>query len=79
MIDTIINCFDIWTDAQGVKSKGRVKNIDNISLEGIARLRELILDLAIQGKLVSQDDLDESAIALIKRISEEKKKTYRRR
>ena len=74
MIDTIINSFDIWTDAQGVKSKGRVKNIDNISLEGIARLRELILDLAIQGKLVSQDDLDESAIALIKRISEEKKR-----
>jgi type I restriction enzyme S subunit len=62
MIDSIIKGFEVWTDAQGVKSKGRVKSIDNISLEGIARLRELILDLAILGKLVSQDPNELSAI-----------------
>jgi type I restriction enzyme S subunit len=55
MIDSIIKGFEVWTDAQGVKSKGRVKSIDNISLEGITRLRGIILELAIQGKLTSQN------------------------
>lgn len=68
MIDSIINGFDVWTDAQGVKSKGRVKSIDNISLEGLARLRELILELAIQGKLVSQNQNDTPSIELLKVI-----------
>lgn len=68
MIDSIINGFDIWTDAQGVKSRGRVKSIDNISLEGIARLREVILDLAIRGKLVSQIEKDEPASSILESI-----------
>jgi len=74
MLDSIIKSFDIWTDAQGIKSKGRVKSIDNISLGGIIRLRELILDLAVQGKLVTQDDSDEPATDLLQRISEEKER-----
>lgn len=74
MVDTIINSFDIWTDAQGLKSKGRVKSIDNISLDGINRLRELILNLAIRGKLVLQNPDDESAGKLIKRIRKQKNK-----
>ncbi|MHA4812615.1 restriction endonuclease subunit S [Flavitalea flava] len=74
MIDTIIQSFDIWTDAQGVKSKGRVKSIDNISLEGIARLRGLILDLAIRGKLITQDLNDEPTSELIRKIEKEKDK-----
>ena len=69
MIDSIINSFDIWTDAQGLKSKGRVKSIENISLEGIAALRELILELAVRGKLVAQDSNDEPANLLIKKIA----------
>jgi type I restriction enzyme S subunit len=72
MIDSIIKGFDVWTDAQGVKSKGRVKSIDNISLEGIARLRELILDFAIRGKLVQQDENDEPSKILIGKSNEEK-------
>lgn len=72
MMETIINAFGIWTEAQGVKSKGRTKNIDNISLEGLARLRELILELAIRGKLVPQDPKDEPASALLKKIRKEK-------
>lgn len=74
MIDTIINGFDIWTDSQGLKSKGRVKSIDNISLEGIASLRKLILDLAIQGLLVSQDPAEEPAKKLLTKNTEEKNK-----
>lgn len=72
MIDTIVNSFDIWTDAQGIKSRTRVNNVDNISLDGISKLRELILDLAITGKLVKQDPNEEFAIELLKIIESEK-------
>jgi type I restriction enzyme S subunit len=39
---------------------------------GVARLRELILTLAVQGKLVPQDPGDESASELLKKIRAEK-------
>jgi len=39
--------------------------------EGVAKLRELILDLAVRGKLVEQDENDEPASELVKRIIKE--------
>jgi type I restriction enzyme S subunit len=39
---------------------------------GVARLRELILTLAVQGKLVPQDPSDEPASELLKKIRAEK-------
>jgi type I restriction enzyme S subunit len=39
---------------------------------GVGRLRELILSLAVQGKLVPQDSRDEPAFALLKRIAEKR-------
>ncbi|MCE0849485.1 restriction endonuclease subunit S [Pseudomonas asiatica] len=50
---------------------------DNMSLlagapNGIKKLRELILELAVRGKLVPQDPSDEPASELLKRIAEEK-------
>lgn len=50
---------------------------DNLPLlagapNGIKKLRELILDLAVRGKLVPQDANDEPASELLKRIAEEK-------
>lgn len=39
---------------------------------GVARLRELILTLAVQGKLVPQDPADEPAGELLKNIRAEK-------
>lgn len=39
---------------------------------GVARLRELILTLAVQGKLVPQDSSDEPASVLLKKIRAEK-------
>ncbi len=40
--------------------------------EGVARMRELILTLAVQGKLVPQDASDEPASELLKKIRAEK-------
>lgn len=40
--------------------------------EGIKRLRELVLQLAIRGKLVTQDPADEPASVLLDRIAKEK-------
>ncbi|MQT62318.1 restriction endonuclease subunit S [Pseudomonas sp. FSL R10-0056] len=50
---------------------------DNLSLlagapNGIKKLRELILELAVRGKLVPQDPSDEPASELLKRIAAEK-------
>ncbi|OAJ60565.1 hypothetical protein A6V36_01865 [Paraburkholderia ginsengiterrae] len=40
--------------------------------DGVARLRELIVSLAVQGKLVSQDPSDEPATTLLQRVRHEK-------
>jgi type I restriction enzyme S subunit len=40
--------------------------------DAIARLRQFILDLAVRGKLVSQDQSDEPAVELLQRIAAEK-------
>lgn len=68
MIESILKGFEIWTNAQGIKSKGRVKSIDNISLEGIAALRQLIIELAVRGKLINQNSDDEPATVLLKEV-----------
>ena len=49
-------------------------NFDTIAAApgGVARLRELILTLAVQGKLVPQDPKDEPANELLKKIRAEK-------
>lgn len=52
---------------------------DNLPLlagapNGIKKLRELILDLAVRGKLVPQDPSDEPASELLKRIAKEKER-----
>lgn len=74
MADKIINSFDVWITAQGLKFKGRLRSADNVSMEGIVRLRELILELAIRGKLVPQDSSELPASALIQKIQNEREK-----
>jgi len=44
------------------------------SPDGIQRLRELILNLAMQGKLVPQDPNDQPASELLKEIEAEKER-----
>ena len=42
--------------------------------EGVAKLREMILDLAVRGNLSRQSDNDEPASALLNRIADERKR-----
>jgi type I restriction enzyme, S subunit len=73
MNNIITDHINIWISAQTQKSKGRNRGIDNIHQHGVKRLRELILELAVRGKLVPQDSNDEPARELLKKIAEEKK------
>ena len=51
-------------------SAALLENFDLLatSVGGVARLRELILSLAVRGRLVPQDPNDEPASALLERI-----------
>lgn len=59
--------LDVWTSATTQAASGRGKN-GKVELIGIQKLRELILDLAVRGKLVDQDPNDEKAAKLLDRI-----------
>src|SRR5690606_22595751 len=58
--ETLHRLFDVVADAPG----------------GVQRLRELILQLAVRGKLVPQDPGDEPASVLLERIEAEKERLY---
>ncbi len=63
----------IWTSADIGKKTGRGRSSTKAdSVYGISKLRELILELAVRGKLVPQDPNDEPASELLKRIKSEK-------
>ncbi|WP_029771906.1 restriction endonuclease subunit S [Pseudoalteromonas sp. TB51] len=64
--------LDIWTTAIEQKSSSGRGSSKKFSLHGIKKLRELILDLAVRGKLVPQDPNDEPASVLLERIAAEK-------
>ncbi len=67
--------IDIWTAAETEKKSGRGRASGSAaSVYGIKKLRELILELAVRGKLVPQDSSDEPASELIKRIQIERSK-----
>ncbi|MGB0782206.1 MAG: restriction endonuclease subunit S, partial [Marinomonas sp.] len=64
--------IDLWTGAVKDKSSAGRGSRGKRELYGIKKLRELILELAVRGKLVSQDPSDEPASELLKRIAAEK-------
>lgn len=70
--ELITEHLDLWTGAVTQKStRGRGRS-GKVELTGIKRLRELILELAIQGKLVIQNPDEEAATTLFSQIVEEK-------
>jgi type I restriction enzyme S subunit len=67
--------IDIWTAADTAKRAGRGRASGNVgSVYGVNKMRELILELAVRGKLVPQEVADEPASELLKRIQVEKAK-----
>ncbi|MEN4542466.1 restriction endonuclease subunit S [Pantoea agglomerans] len=64
--------INTWTSALQTRSTAGRGNNGKIDLYGIKKLREMILELAVRGKLVPQDPNDEPASELLKRIAAEK-------
>lgn len=69
--------LDIWTTAIEQKSSSGRGSSKKVSLHGIKKLRELILELAVRGKLVPQDPNDEPASILLERIAAEKAQLFK--
>ncbi|MEM8163148.1 restriction endonuclease subunit S [Morganella morganii] len=68
----ITDHIDIWSSALQTRSAAGRGSNGKIDLYGIKKLRELILELVVRGKLVPQDPNDEPASELLKRIAAEK-------
>ena len=64
--------LDLWSSTVKAKNSVGRGSSKKRELYGIKKLRELILELAVQGLLVPQDPKDEPASKLLKRIEEEK-------
>jgi type I restriction enzyme S subunit len=76
-VQFIIENINIWTSAIKTKStqgRGGSKKLD---LYGVKKLRELILELAVRGKLVPQNPNDEPASVLLERIAAKKARLVR--
>ncbi|EBL8803096.1 restriction endonuclease subunit S [Salmonella enterica] len=68
----IVDHIDTWTTALQTRSTAGRGSSGKIDLYGIKKLRELILELAVRGKLVPQDPNDEPTSVLLERIAAEK-------
>lgn len=64
--------IDTWTSVLKTRSTAGRGSNGKIDLYGIKKLRELILELAVRGKLVPQDPNDEPASELLKRIAQQR-------
>ena len=62
--------IEIWTSSQNVKRSGRGRSTNPKSnLYGVSKLRDLILELAIKGRLVTQDESEDPAENILKKSS----------
>lgn len=72
MTDVITNNLNLWTSALLTKSTAGRGSNGKLEAYGIKKLRELILELAVRGKLVPQDPNDEPARELLIKVAAEK-------
>jgi type I restriction enzyme, S subunit len=70
--ELITKHLDIWTTAHKTRSTAGRGSNNKLDLVGIKKLRELILELAVRGKLVAQDPNDVPVSDLLKKIAAEK-------
>jgi type I restriction enzyme S subunit len=73
----LIDSLPIWLSAQTTKSAGRGRSAENTHQYGVQKLRELILELAVRGKLVEQDSNDEPASVLLDNVDKEKTRLFK--
>lgn len=64
--------LDIWTSATEKKSRAGRGKYGAVSLYGIKKLRDLILELAVRGKLLEQSSAHTSSRELIQELANEK-------
>lgn len=72
MPEFITDHLDLWTSALFTKSTAGRGSNGKLEAYGIKKLRELILELAVRGKLLPQDQNDEPASVLLGKIAKEK-------
>ncbi|MEX3007199.1 restriction endonuclease subunit S [Hoeflea sp. TYP-13] len=70
----LVDHLDIWTGAVERKNGAGRGNGGKLSLCGIEKLRSLIFDLAVRGKLVPQDMKDEPSSSVLSKIEAAAKK-----
>ncbi|WP_045403638.1 restriction endonuclease subunit S [Vibrio hyugaensis] len=68
----ITDNIDTWTSTVKTKATTGRGSSKKLELYGVKKLRELILELAVRGKLVPQDPTDDPASVLLERIANEK-------
>ena len=71
-MQAITDNLDLWISALLTRSTAGRGSGGRVEAYGIKKLRELILELAVRGKLVPQDSNDEPASELLRKVAAEK-------